>query len=67
MKSIQIRKDNFDIKNNPKVKDKYPELYAQIMRHDKDSFSSWYELTDDAYEEYMDYLQDYDIGYIDSN
>ena len=62
--SVQIRTDNYDIKNNPKVKDTYPALYKEVLQHDKISTSSWYDLSDKAYLEYVDYLEDDDIGYL---
>lgn len=64
MHSVQMIKDNYDIKHNPKVKEKYPFLYAEVVRHDEDSFSSWYNLSDKAYWEYLDYMDDRSIGYV---
>ena len=52
MHSAQMAKDNYDIKHNAKVKEKYPILYAEVVRHDEESFSSWYTLSDKAYWEY---------------
>ena len=64
MHSVQMRTDNYDIKHNPKVKEKYPLLYIEVVKHDEVSFSSWYELSDKAYWEYLKYMDDHDIGYV---
>ena len=64
MHSVQMVKDNYDIKHNAKVKEKYPILYAEVVRHDEESFSSWYNLSDKAYWEYLEYMDDRDIGYV---
>ena len=64
MRSVQMIRDNYDIKHNPNVKAKYPLLYAEVIKHDEDSFSSWYDLTDKAYWEYLEYMDDRDIGYV---
>ncbi len=57
-KSVQMVTQNFDIKENPAVRNKYPTLYAEVVRHDLDSFSSWYELTVEAHEEWLRYIAD---------
>jgi hypothetical protein len=64
MKSIQILQDNYDIKNNPKVRELYPYLYGEVKEHDLISFSSWYDLSDEAYKEFQVYLDNRDIGYM---
>ena len=64
MHSVQMVKDNYDIKHNPKVKEKYPLLYEEVVRHDEESFSSWYNLSNKAYWEYLEYMDDRDIGYV---
>ena len=61
---VQMVNDNYDIIHNPKVKEKYPELYQEVIEHDKISSSSWYNLTDEAYKEYQEYAQDESIGYV---
>ena len=63
-KSVQMRRDNYDIKNNPKVREKYPLLYAEVLAHDRDSGSSWYDLSMKAYWEYLEYMDDKDICYV---
>ena len=59
----QIVRDNYDILNNPKVKERYPNLYKEVLEHDKISISSWYEFTSTAYEEYQAYKLDDSIDY----
>lgn len=61
---IQMARDNYDVINNPKVKEKYPNLYKTVLEHDKISTSSWYILDDEAYKEYLEYHEDKSIGYI---
>ena len=58
----QIVRDNYDILNNPKVKEKYPTLYKEVLEHDRVSTSSWYDFTTTAYEEFQKYSQDTSIG-----
>lgn len=56
--SVQMVNDNYDVIHNPNVKAKYPILYAEIIEHDKSSTSSWYDLSDEAYAEYLCYIDD---------
>ena len=60
----QIARDNYDILHNQKVKEKYPTLYKEVLEHDKVSTSSWYGLTEKAYTEFQEYIQDKSIGYV---
>lgn len=60
---VSIVTDNYDVLHNPKVKEKYPTLYQEVYDHDKVSFSSWYDLSNAAYDEWLRYLQDNSIGY----
>lgn len=60
----QIARDNYDITHNPKVKEKYPTLYKEVLEHDKVSTSSWYDLTLTAHLEYKKYIDDRTIGYV---
>lgn len=62
--SVQIAQDNYDILHNIKVKEKYPTLYQEVYSHDKICHSSWYKLSELAYKEYNDYIQDTKIEYI---
>lgn len=64
MYSVQMVRDYYDIINNPKVKSKYPILHEEVVRHDKDSHSSWYSLSGQAFAEYQKYVKDSDIDYI---
>ena len=64
MNSVQMVNDNYDIIHNPKVKEKYSLLYKEVSDHDKISMSSWYDLSDKAYEEYRQYVDDSSIGYL---
>lgn len=61
---VQIAVDNYDILHNDAVKRKYPKLYDAVHRHDKISTSSWYELTDEEFEEFGKYVADKEIPYI---
>ena len=63
-KSVQMIHDNYDIKHNQKVREKYPLLYAEVVEHDKLVFSVWYNLSMKAYCEYLEYMDDKDIGYV---
>ena len=58
MNHVQMVNDNYDVIHNPKVKEKYPLLYKEVVEHDKVSTSSWYELSDAAYKEYQEYIND---------
>lgn len=60
---VQIAVDNYDILHNPKVKKKYPLLYAAISEHDKHYVSSWYALTWEEFQEFEAYRYDTSIGY----
>lgn len=64
MNHVQMVNDNYDVIHNPKVKEKYPTLYKEVIDHDKVSMSSWYDLTGEAYKEYLLYIDDKEIGYI---
>lgn len=64
MYKVQMITDNYDILHNCKVKEKYPILYAETLKHDKISTSSWYSFSYSAYEEYLMYRDDKDIGYV---
>ena len=65
--SVQIVVEHHDIKVNPAVREKYPILCAEVDRHDLDSFSSWYELTDEAYDQWLKYIDDDTIPFIRSS
>ena len=52
---VQIVSDNYDILKNPNVKTLYPNLYKEIYEHDKLTNSSWYDLSQIAYQEYQSY------------
>lgn len=64
MNHVQMVNDNYDVIHNQKVKEKYPTLYKEVVEHDKVSTSSWYELSDNAYKEYQEYINDKSIGYV---
>lgn len=61
---VQMVNDNYDVKHNPKVRELYPILYEEVRAHDRVSASSWYDLSDEAFEEYQAYRENKDIGYI---
>ena len=65
--SVQIVVEHHDIKVNPAVREKYPILCAEVDCHDLDSFSSWYELTDEAYDQWLKYIDDDTIPFIRSS
>lgn len=65
IKHVQIAIDNYDIKQNPKVKEKYPTLYKEVVEHDRVSTSSWYDLSYKACKEYNEYIKDESIGYVE--
>lgn len=64
MKCIQLAHDNYDIKQNSKVREKYPLLYQEVLEHDKVSTSSWYSISERAFKEYIKYYNDTQIGYV---
>ena len=64
MNSVQMVNDNYDIIHNPQVKEKYPSLHKEVINHDKVTMSSWYDLSDKAYEEYRQYVDDNSIEYL---
>lgn len=64
LQKVQMVNDNYDVIHNPKVKEKYPNLYKEVIEHDKISSSSWYSLTPVAYAEYQAYAKDKEIGYV---
>jgi hypothetical protein len=57
-------KDSHDIRNNPRVKMRYPALYEEVDRHDKESTDDSYHLSTKAFCEYKRYVNDRDIGYL---
>lgn len=62
--SVRMVMDNHDIKFNEKVRERYPDLYHEVLEHDRDSFSSWYSLSDIAYQQWLVYMNDTEIGYV---
>ena len=62
--SVLIQRDDYDITRNPKVRDKYPTLYQEVLEHDKNNTSSWYHLTPKAYDEWCAYVDDQTIDYM---
>ena len=62
--SVQMVSDNHDIKVNPKVRGLYPNLYREVVQHDKISHSSWYSLSKQAFDEFWDYYNNKNIGYV---
>jgi hypothetical protein len=48
-KSVQIIRNDMVHDHTEK---RYPHLYDEVMKHDRISGSSWYDLTPEAYEEY---------------
>jgi hypothetical protein len=59
MPNVQII-DNYSImnKNYLKVKDRFPDLYKEVLDHDKTTPSSWYELSDKAFFQYTSYWRE---------
>ena len=55
---IQMAHDNHVIKNDPKVRERYPALYAAVVSHDRVSQSSWYTLSDEAFRQYQAYCEE---------
>ena len=64
MNHIQMVNDNYDVIHNPKVKEKYPTLYKEVVEQDRFITSSWYDFSDTAYLEYQQYVIDDSIGYV---
>lgn len=50
---VQMINDNYDIIHDLTVREKYPILFSEVCEHDRISTSSWYSLSDEAYEEYQ--------------
>lgn len=61
---VRMLSDNYDITHNLKVRELYPKLFSEVLEHDKVSRSSWYDLSDEAYAEYEEYIDNEDIGYV---
>lgn len=65
MKEVQMRVDNYDITHNPQVREKYPNLYKEVLEHDElVPRNSWYSLSEEAFKEYELYSDDDSIDYI---
>lgn len=60
---VRMPHDSFDIIRNPRVREKYPALYDTVVQHNRAKVKSIYNLTAQAYKEYLSYQQDYSIGY----
>lgn len=56
MHNAQMINDNYIILTNSEIKKRYPILFLEVLEHDKSIRSSWYELSDEAYQEYQKYL-----------
>lgn len=50
---VQMINDNYYIIHDLTVREKYPILFKEVCEHDRISTSSWYSLSDEAYEEYQ--------------
>lgn len=50
---VQMINDNYDIIHDLTVREKYPTLFREVREHNRISTSSWYSLSDKAYEEYQ--------------
>jgi hypothetical protein len=64
MHLVHMVKDSYDIKNNSRVKMRYPALFEEVSRHDKESDDDSYHLSTKAFCEYKRYVNDRDIGYL---
>ena len=60
---VQMIVDNYDILHNPKVKEKYKTLYDEVYAHDKVCTSSWYNLSEEAYAGWKEYVANDSIDY----
>jgi hypothetical protein len=49
--------ENYDVINDLTVRAKYPVLFNEVCEHDKVSTSSWYSLSDKAYEKYQQWCK----------
>lgn len=45
--------NDYDIIHDLTVREKYPTLFREVCEHNRISASSWYSLSDKAYEEYQ--------------
>lgn len=64
MYAVHMVKDSYDIKNNPRVRLRYPTLYEEVVNQDMATKAPLYELSTRAYCEYKRYVDDRDIDYI---
>ncbi|MBO5425286.1 MAG: hypothetical protein J6A25_07215 [Lachnospiraceae bacterium] len=62
-KSVQLLVDNYDIENNPKVREKYPMLYNAVINQTPDK-NSYYDFTQEEYEQWCEYREDQSLGYM---
>lgn len=61
---VRIINNNYDIAHNPRVKSKYPALHKAVVQHDRVCRGSLYTLGRKAYEEYLKYCVDHQVGYV---
>lgn len=61
---VRIINNNYDIIHNPRVKAKYPALHKAVVCHDRVCKSTIYTLGRKAYEEYLKYCVDHQVGYV---
>ena len=55
---VQMVFDNYNILHNEEIRKRYPNLYQEVYNHDKITMSSWYDLSDSAYDEYKKWCND---------
>lgn len=58
---VQMINDNYRIIHSEVAKQRYPKLYDEVVEHDRLVSSSWYDLSDEAYEEYNQWVEDSDV------
>lgn len=54
---VQMINDNYNIIHDLTVRERYPNLFKEVCEHDRISTSSWYSLSDKAYEEYQEWCE----------
>jgi hypothetical protein len=55
---VQMLEYNKTIKTSTEIKTKYPVLYNEVVKHDEDTFSTWYNLSEEAFYEYLDFVRE---------
>ena len=62
-RTVNLKTDNYDILHNPKVQNKYPNLYEVVYEYINNKHSCNVDLTFEQFKEWEAYKFDLSIGY----